>query len=77
MRRCGSACSRPPGTPPEVIAKLQTEITRALAEPDAQRSFQSSGVDVATDTPKEFGVLLRSESDKWGKVVRDTKATIN
>jgi tripartite-type tricarboxylate transporter receptor subunit TctC len=50
---------------------------RGLADADAQRGFASSGVDVATDTPKEFGALLRSEYDKWGKVVRDTKATIN
>ena len=67
----------PAGTPPDVVAKLQAELVRALADADAQRGFQSSGVDVATDTPKEFGALLRSESDKWGKVVRETGASIN
>jgi tripartite-type tricarboxylate transporter receptor subunit TctC len=67
----------PAGTPPEVVAKLQAELVRALAEPDAQRGFQSSGVDVATGTPQAFGTLLRSESDKWGRVVRETGATIN
>ena len=37
----------------------------------------SAGVDVATSTPEEFGALLRSEFDRWGKVVRETGATVN
>jgi hypothetical protein len=34
-------------------------------------------VDVATSTPEAFGALLKSEYDRWGKVVRDTGATVN
>jgi hypothetical protein len=36
----------------------------------------SAGVDVATSTPEEFGTLLQSELDRWGKVVRETGATV-
>ena len=42
-------------------------------EADAVRA----GVDVATSTPEEFAALVRSELDRWGKVVRETGATVN
>jgi tripartite-type tricarboxylate transporter receptor subunit TctC len=67
----------PAGTPPEVVAKLQAATVRALADAEAQRGFQSSGVDVATSDPQAFGALLRAEHEKWGQVVRETGATIN
>jgi len=37
----------------------------------------SAGVDVATSTPEEFGRLMQSELERWGKVVRETGATVN
>jgi tripartite-type tricarboxylate transporter receptor subunit TctC len=39
--------------------------------------MSSAGVDVATSTPEEFGALLQTELDRWGKVVRETGATVN
>ena len=67
----------PPGTPRDVVMKLNTSITRILSTPEAKKLMTSAGVDVATSTPEEFGALLRSELDRWGKVVRETGATVN
>ena len=67
----------PPGTPREVVQKLNTEITRVLSAPEARKLMASAGVDVATSQPDEFGRLLQSELDRWGKVVRETGATVN
>jgi tripartite-type tricarboxylate transporter receptor subunit TctC len=67
----------PPGTPREVIAKLNASITRILSTPEAKKLMSSAGVDVATSTPEEFAALMRSELDRWGKVVRETGATVN
>lgn len=67
----------PPGTPREIVQKLNTEITRILSTPDARKLMASAGVEVATGSPEEFGRLLQSEYDRWGKVVRDTGATVN
>jgi tripartite-type tricarboxylate transporter receptor subunit TctC len=67
----------PAGTPHEIVQKLNTEITRILSTPDAKKLMASAGVDVATSTPEDFGRLLQSELDRWGKVVRETGATVN
>jgi len=67
----------PAGTPPDIVTKLNGEITKLLRAPDVQQLLASSGVDPTPTTPEEFGVYLKSEYDKWGKVVRDSGAQIN
>ena len=67
----------PPGTPREIVQKLNTEISRVLSTPEARKLISSAGVDVATSTPEELAKLMQSELDRWGKVVRETGATVN
>ena len=67
----------PPATPREVVTKLNAAITKILAEPDAKKLMASAGVEVATSSPEEFVALLRSEFERWGKVVKETGATVN
>ena len=67
----------PPGTPRDVVQKLNAAITQALSMPDAKKLMTSAGVDVATSTPEEFGALMQGELERWGKVVRETGATVN
>lgn len=67
----------PPGTPREVVQKLSTEIAKVLSSAEAKRLMASAGVDVATSSPEEFAALLRSEHERWGKVVKETGAQVN
>ena len=67
----------PPGTPREIVQKLNADITKILSTPDARKLMASAGVDVATSTPEEFARLMATEMDRWGKVVRETGATVN
>jgi tripartite-type tricarboxylate transporter receptor subunit TctC len=67
----------PPGTPRDIVMKLNASISQILSTPDAKKLMATAGVDVATSTPEEFGALMRSELDRWGKVVRETGATVN
>jgi len=67
----------PRNTPHEIVQKLNADITRILSTPEAKKLMASAGVDVATSTPEQFGQLLQSEMDRWGKVVRATGATVN
>ncbi len=67
----------PPGTPREIVLKLNADITKILSTPEARKLMASAGVDVATSSPEEFGRLLSVEMDRWGKVVRETGATVN
>jgi len=67
----------PAGMPRDVVMKLNAEVQKALSTPEARKLMRSAGVDVATSTPEELGTLLQSELDRWGKVVKETGATVN
>jgi tripartite-type tricarboxylate transporter receptor subunit TctC len=67
----------PANTPHEVVQKLNADITRILSTPEAKKLMASAGVDVAPSSPDAFGKLMQSELDRWGKVVRETGATVN
>ena len=67
----------PPGTPRDIVDKLNGSITRILSTPEAKKLMASAGVDVATSSPEEFGRLMHTEFDRWGKIVRETGMTVN
>ena len=67
----------PAGTPREVVQKINAEIGKVLSTPEARKLMASAGVDVSVAGSEEFGRLLASELDRWGKVVRETGATVN
>ena len=67
----------PTATPPEILGRLQSDIARVLGAPEARAQISATGVDVSIAGADEFGAFVRSEHAKWGKVVRDTGATVN
>jgi tripartite-type tricarboxylate transporter receptor subunit TctC len=60
----------PKNTPPEVIAKLNSEINTALADPKLKARLAEMGGITMPMTPAEYGKLIADETEKWGKVVR-------
>ncbi len=62
----------PTGTPRDVIARLHTESMKVLQQRDIRDKLIASGVDPRGSTPEQFGEYLRSEIEKWGKVVKAT-----
>ncbi len=62
----------PARTPPAVIAKLNDAFNAALADPEVRRKLAENGVSPLSGTPQEFAALIRSETVRWGKVVRET-----
>jgi tripartite-type tricarboxylate transporter receptor subunit TctC len=67
----------PKGTPADVVQKINAAVTQVLSKPDAKKLMATAGVDVATGSPDELQKLLQSELDRWGKVVKETGATVN
>jgi tripartite-type tricarboxylate transporter receptor subunit TctC len=59
------------GTPPEVTARLNAAINKALTTEKVRDAFARLGTDVGGGTPEEFGVTVRSEMTRWGKIVKD------
>ena len=67
----------PAGTPAEIVNRIYAETAGALQDPELQQSFRGAGVNATVMNPQEFGRFIRAEYEKWGKVVRETGATIN
>jgi tripartite-type tricarboxylate transporter receptor subunit TctC len=66
----------PAGTPKEIVNLLQKEIAKIVAEPDVKEKLAKLGFIPVANTPEEFGARIKSEIEKWGKVVRDAKLRI-
>ena len=65
----------PAGVPKPVIAKLNTEVNRALGLPDVKERMAGAGIDAAApNTPEDFAKFIQDELAKWGPVVKASGA---
>jgi tripartite-type tricarboxylate transporter receptor subunit TctC len=67
----------PAKTPPEVVKRLADEIEKALKDPEMVASLRRAGIAPTYMGPEQFAPFIRAEHEKWGKVVKQTGATIN
>jgi tripartite-type tricarboxylate transporter receptor subunit TctC len=60
----------PARTPRPIVNILHRKTIAALAHAETKRKLEAQGVETATGTPAEFLAYIKSETDKWAKVVR-------
>lgn len=65
----------PAATPRAIIQRLNTEVNKVLAEAEIKERFNGLGYEIADASPGQFGEWLRTESVKWGQVIRDNNIT--
>ncbi len=63
------------GTPPAIIARLNGEVVRILGMPDVKSINQNLGNEDAAGTPEAFLAYIRTEMEKWGKVIKAAGVT--
>lgn len=61
----------PAGMPQPIVTRLNTELVRILKTEDVKKRFAVLGVDAANSTPEQFASLIRSESTKYAKLLKD------
>ena len=66
----------PARTPRLIVELLNAEVHKTMRLPEMLDAMKSVGVDVALSTPEEFGRLIESEMQRWGKVVRALNLTV-
>ena len=64
-------------TPRPIIDRLNAEIVKALHQPDVKQLLLTQGLEVRTSTPQEFGAYIKSEYEKWAKVIRTAGIVAN
>jgi tripartite-type tricarboxylate transporter receptor subunit TctC len=63
----------PKGMPAELVRQLNAAGNKALQDPDLREKINSQGNEVGGGTPEAFAALIKSEAQRWGKVVKDAK----
>ena len=58
------------GTPQALVARLNSEAVRALQLPEVRNLIENQGNDIAAGSPEAFTAYIRSEMEKWGKVIQ-------
>jgi len=61
----------PAGTPRPIIDKIQQDVAQVVAMPDVKAAMLQLGAVGVASTPEQFGELIRSETVKWGRIIRD------
>jgi tripartite-type tricarboxylate transporter receptor subunit TctC len=59
----------PPGTPRELVSKINADFIRVLNTPEIREKLGAQGAEVRVNTPEAFTVFLRDETARWAKVV--------
>jgi tripartite-type tricarboxylate transporter receptor subunit TctC len=60
----------PAGTPRPIIDRLNQEIVRIMQAPAMKQRLNNDGMEVVAGTPEAFGAHIKSETEKWAKVIR-------
>ena len=60
----------PKGTPPEIVDRLNAEITKIMAKPAIREAWAKQGAVPMTMSPAQFDAFLRRDIDKWAKVIQ-------
>jgi tripartite-type tricarboxylate transporter receptor subunit TctC len=67
----------PAGIPPERTKKLFQTLSVAMADKEVREKMASVGADPIGSSPEQFAPFLRSEVDKWRKVIRSSGITVD
>ena len=67
----------PAATPPATIAALNTQVVAALNDPAVHKRLVDFGVEPVGNSPAQFAALLKTESVRWHKLIRDLKITLD
>jgi len=67
----------PSATPPEVVNTLNRQLVAAIHEPSVNKRMVDFGVEPVGNTPAQYAALLKSETIRWHKLIRDLKITLD
>ncbi|MBV7482340.1 tripartite tricarboxylate transporter substrate binding protein [Bordetella sp. BOR01] len=66
----------PPGTPAEIVQKLNAAFNKALQEPATRQRLQDMGIEIVGGTPQALSDYAAQETRKWAEVVKQAKLPV-
>jgi len=67
----------PAGTPKEIVAKWNAEVTRILSTPEMKAFFAQQGAEPAPTTPEQFAALIKGEIPKYARIIKASGAKVD
>jgi len=67
----------PAGTPAPIVTQLNKALVKVLAQPDIKKKINEQGAETAGETPEQFAAFIQKEAVKWGKVVKESGASVD
>ena len=67
----------PKGTPAAIVSLLNTELRKILAQPETRQHLMALGFEVAGGTSQELADMVRSEREKWGRIIKAAKIGVD
>ena len=67
----------PAGTPRDILSRLSEEWRKIAAMPDTKERMQKAGFEPLANTPEKFTEFVKTETVRWGKVIRDAKLSLD
>ena len=67
----------PAGTPRPIVDKLHTDTVKVLADADTKKKFADLGVETKSSSPAEFSAFIRTEMEKYAKLIKEANIKVN
>jgi len=67
----------PAATPAPLVQRLNLDITAILRSPETRERFSTAGLEPLPSTPEELAAMMRSETVKWARVIKESGATVD
>ncbi len=67
----------PANMPPAVVERLSSELAKVLAQPDIKAKFATAGAEVHSQGPAGFAAFVKTDNDKWAKLIRERKLQLD
>jgi tripartite-type tricarboxylate transporter receptor subunit TctC len=65
----------PAGTPQPILTKVSQDIAKVLEMPDVREKLLAQGSIPAPNTPSEFDAIIKSDTERYGKILKDAGIT--
>ncbi len=67
----------PAGVPRPIIDKFHADMVKVIQDPGVKAKFADLGVEAVSSTPAQFGAFIRTEMDKFGKLIKEANIKVN